>query len=68
MLWPATTRPYSVADPETDAVRAWALGLGSRVRKLTPLANDFEWTAEELRGAALVPTSSLRTLLSLCAA
>ncbi len=56
-----------VADPENAPVRAWAARLGGRVRQVTPLANDFEWTAEELRGAALVPTAALKTLLSLCA-
>lgn len=55
-----------VTDPGNTAVRAWAASLGPRVRRVTLLLNDFSWTAEELRGSALVPSTSLTTILALC--
>lgn len=56
-----------LADPGNDAARAWTNGLfRSRRRAFHPLTSDFEWAAEELRGAALVPSQALKTLLAVC--
>ncbi len=56
-----------LADPDNNAARAWTNGLlRSRRRTFHPLTSDFEWAAEELRGAALVPSQALKTLLAVC--
>lgn len=55
-----------IADPGNITARDWTVGLRASRRTFHPLASDFEWTAEELRGAALVPSAALKTLLAAC--
>jgi pimeloyl-ACP methyl ester carboxylesterase len=53
-----------LADPANELSRQWIDRLRTPRKRLHALATDFEWTAEELRGAALVPSAALRTLLA----
>jgi hypothetical protein len=54
-----------IADRSQDDALSWSNQLpASRRTKFHSLAADFEWMAEELRGAALVPSAALKTLLA----
>lgn len=57
-----------VVTPGDAVIRQWVASLDSPLRRvaLHSVAVDIEWTAEQLRGAALVPTAALNTIVSLC--
>ena len=54
-----------VAHPEDAAVATWfAPHAKNQERRLRPLAQSFDWTAEESRNSPLVPAPALATIMS----
>lgn len=56
-----------VADPANTIARDWSLRLArSRRAVFHPMASQFDWTAEQLSGSALVPAEALKLLIAAC--